>query len=231
MINQVAYAFASADRMKPFRNLLKPNSVFKWTGSLDTLFEETKVIIEQEIQKVVEIFDKRRSTCLSTEFSKEGIGFWLLQKHFNCTPTKPLCCHSGWKVTLVGSRFTSSAESRYAPIEGEALEVVDALEKTHHFVLGCPDLTIAVDHRPLLEVFGDRSLEAIPNPRLRNLKEKTLKYRFRIAHVPGIRHAAADALSRHPVGPSSHLTLPDDAAQVSPRNPTMPRTLLIAARL
>ena len=75
-------------------------------------------------------------------------------------------------------------------------------------------------------MFGDRSLEAIPNPRLRNLKEKTLKHRFRIVHVPGIRHA----LSRHPIEPSSHLTLPDDAAQVSPSNPMMPRTLLIAAR-
>ena len=231
LINQAAYAFASADRMKPFRNLLKPNSVFKWTDNLDTLFEETKVIIVQEIQKGIEIFDKRRPTCLATDFSKEGIGFWLLQKRCNCTPTKPLCCHSGWKVTLVGSRFTSSAESRYAPIEGEALAVVDALEKTRHFVLGCPDFTIAVNHRPLIKVFGDRSLvEAIPNPRLRNLKEKTLKYRFRIAHVPGIRHAAADALSRHPVGSSRHLTLPDDAAQVSPSDSTMSRTLLIAAR-
>ena len=131
---------------------------------------------------------------------------------------------------MVGSRFTSSAESRYAPIKGEVLAVVDALEKTPHFVLGCPSLTIAIDHRPLLKVFGDRSLEAIPNPRLRNLKEKTLKYRFRIAHVPGMRHAAADALSRHPVGSSSHLTLPDDAAQVSPSDSTMPHTLLIAAR-
>ena len=75
LINQVVYAFASADRMKPFRNLLKPNSVFKWTDNINTLFEETKVIIVQEIQKGVEIFDKRRPTCLATDFSKEGIRF------------------------------------------------------------------------------------------------------------------------------------------------------------
>ena len=75
LINQVVYTFASADRMKPFRNLLKPNSVFKWTDNINTLFEETKVIIVQEIQKGVEIFDKRRPTCLATDFSKEGIRF------------------------------------------------------------------------------------------------------------------------------------------------------------
>ena len=32
-----------------------------------------------------------------------------------------------------------------------------------------------VDHRPLLKILGDSSLEHIPNTRLRNLKEKTLR--------------------------------------------------------
>ena len=190
LVNQVSYAFASAERMQPFRNLLKPNSKFSWTDAMDRLFEETKSLIAYEIKRGVEIFDKARPTCLATDFSKEGIGFWLLQKHCECNNNKPVCCRTGWKVVLVGSRFTSPAESRYAPIEGEALAVVDALEKTRHFVLGCPDLNILVDHKPLLKVFGDRCLEDIPNPRLRNLKEKTLRFKFNIKHVPGIRHAA-----------------------------------------
>ena len=78
-------------------------------------------------------------------------------------------------MTLVGSRFTHTAESRYAPIEGEALAVAHALDHSRYFVLGCEDLIIAVDHKPLLKVFDDRSLD-IPNNRLRNLKEKTLRY-------------------------------------------------------
>ena len=40
---------------------------------------------------------------------------------------------------------------------------------------GCKDLIIAVDHKPLLKLFGDRSLDAICNSQLRNLKEKTLR--------------------------------------------------------
>ena len=232
LVNQVAYAFASAERMQPFRTLLQPNTPFKWTEQMDNLFEETKAIIIQEIKKGVEIFDKEKPTCLATDFSKNGIGFWLLQKHCTCTSSKPFCCRLGWKVTLVGSRFTSSAESRYAPIEGEALAVVDALEKTRHFVLGCPNLTIAVDHRPLLKVFGDRSLDAIPNPRLRNLKEKTLKYRFHITHIPGIRHVAADTISRNPVGVANHLQLRDDATSVSTDKDllTIPHSFLMAIR-
>ena len=115
----------------------------------------------------------------------------------------------------MGSRFTHSAESRYAPVEGEALAVVTALDKARHFVLGCPNLTIAVDHKPLLKLFGDRSIEAIPNPRLRNLKEKTLRYRFRMVHIPGVKHCVADGLSRHPVDPAKLLDLPDDIAMVT----------------
>ena len=89
-------------------------------------------------------------------------------------------------MTLVGSRFTHSAESRYAPVEGEALAVADALDKSRYFVLGCDDLIVAVDHKPLLKILGDRSLEGIPNARLRNL-EKTLRYKFRLVHIPGAK--------------------------------------------
>ena len=52
------------------------------------------------------------------------------------------CCREGWRIILVGSRFTHAAESRYAPIAGEALAVADALDKARHFVLGCKNLTI-----------------------------------------------------------------------------------------
>ena len=212
LINQVSYTFASADRLLPFRELLKPNTPFKWTDEMDRIFQESKVLIINEIKEGVTIFDKNKATCLATDWSKDGLGYVLLQKHCPCTPIKPLCCPSGWQVALVGSRFTSGAESRYAPIEGEALAVIDALDKTRYFTLGCADLIIAVDHKPLLKVFSDRCLDEIPNPRLRNLKEKSLRYRFRIVHVPGARHAAADAVSRHPVSPADPVHLPDDIA-------------------
>ena len=110
--------------------------------------------------------------------------------------------------------------------------MVEALNKTRHFVLGCPNLIIAVDHKPLLKVFSDRDLDAIPNPRLRNLKEKTLKYRFQITHIPGIRHVAADTISRKPVGGAEHLHLPDDATPISTdfSLPTLPHDFLMAIR-
>ena len=212
LVNQVAYNFASAHVMLPFRKLLSPTIKFEWSNELDQAFENSKKKIISEITKGVEIFDKNRVTCLATDWCKTGLGFWLFQKHCKCQTSRPFCCKNGWKIILVGSRFTNDAESRYPPIEGEALAVVDALHKTRHFVLGCKNLIIAVDHKPLLKIFSDRSLEKIPSPRLRNLKEKSLRFLFTIVHVPGIKHCAADGLSRYPVGSPSGMFLQDDIA-------------------
>ena len=230
LLNQVAYAFSIAPHMQPFRHLLKA-SAFSWSPELQSLFEESKAAVVQEIEEGVRIFDKSRSTCLATDWSKEGIGFWLFQKHCTCEKVCFLCCKTGWKVSLVGSRFTHPAESRYAPIEGEALAVVYALDKARFFVQGCPNLTIAVDHKPLLRVFGDRSLD-IPNPRLRNLKEKTLRYRFVMQHVPGAKNRAPDALSRHPSGNTvpRRLSLPEDVDYCTSQQSGTPTNFLHAIR-
>ena len=214
LLNQVSYSFSMAPIMQPFRDLLKPSVKFEWNEALENTFKESKHKIIEQIKQGVEIFDKNKPTCLSTDWSKDGIGFWLTQKHCKCTNMKPFCCKTGWKTCLLGSRFTHAAESRYAPIEGEALAVVEALEKSRHFVLGCENLTIAVDHKPLLKIFSDRSLNDISNARLRNLKEKTLRYRFKIIYIPGAKQKTADAVSRYPSGMNnpSKLHLQDDIA-------------------
>ncbi len=200
LVNQVSYAFSMADTMLPFRELLKPSNKFHWDDTLQQAFEKSKLTIIDEIHNGVKIFDKTKPTCLATDWSEHGIGYWLFQKHCSCPSNDLFCCKHGWKITLVGSRFTHAAESRYAPIEGEALAVADALDKARHFVLGCKNLTVAVDHRPFLKIFGDRSLDHICNTRLRNLKEKTLRYHFKIVHIPGVINTAPDTLSRHPTG-------------------------------
>ena len=75
--------------------------------------------------------------------------------------------------------------------------MADALDKVSYFVLGCNNLVIVVDHKPLLKIFGDRE---ISNPRLHHHKEKTLRYHFRMVHISGAKNRASDAISRHPTG-------------------------------
>ena len=117
--------------------------------------------------------------------------------------------------TLVGIRFTHSAESRYAPIESEALAVADALGETRFFVLGCVDFIIAVDHKPLLKVFSNRTLDEITNTRLRNLKEK-ISVSIQDYSYPWAKHKAADAMSLYPSGSKTPklFNLPDDIATI-----------------
>ena len=140
-----------------------------------------------------------KPTCLSTDWCKNGIGFILTQKSCECDSGEaPTCCKDGWKLIFAGFRFNTEAESRYAPVKGEALAVAYALQKCRMFVLGCPDLLVTVDHEPLVKLLGDRDLQDIPNPRLLRFKEKTLLYSYRIKYIPGKDNKAADVLSRNP---------------------------------
>ena len=63
-----------------------------------------------------------RPTCLATDWSRNGLGFLMLQHYCSCPlASAHNCCHEGWKVVFAGSCFTTSTESHYAPTEGEAL--------------------------------------------------------------------------------------------------------------
>ena len=95
LINQVSYNFASAKVMQPFRNLLSPSIKFTWTDELNDAFIKSKRQIISEITRGVEIFNKKLPTCLATDWSQKGVGFWLFQKHCSCQPGKPFCCKTG----------------------------------------------------------------------------------------------------------------------------------------
>ena len=99
------------------------------------------------IKHGVEIFDPARPTKLHTDYSKQGLGFYLAQKHCACTELDPSCCDSGWRITLSGSRFLKLPETHYLLLEGECLGVVWPLEQRKYFTLGCPNLLVVVDHK------------------------------------------------------------------------------------
>ena len=199
LVNQVSHYAQLRDMIIPFRKFLSPTEKFVWTEELDSIFEESKSRILEAIREGVMIFDMKRHTCLRTDWSKKGIGFLLAQKFCDCNVDRSYgCCPDGWKITLAGSRFLSPAEKNYAPVEGEALAVAWALEQTRYFTMGCNDLKIIVDHKPLTKLFGDRRLDEIDNPRLFRLKQRTLMWRFTIEYQPGASNPFADAMSRHP---------------------------------
>ena len=69
--------------------------------------------------------------------------------------------------------------------------------------MGCNDLIVATDHKPLVKIFGDRTLDEINNTRLFRLKQRTLPWNFSTIYLPGSSNLAADAASRYP-SPVNH---------------------------
>ena len=205
LVNQVSNYAQLRDLMAPFKPFLSPKHPFSWTPELNTVFNASKSSIVEAIRKGVEIFDISRPTCLRLDWSKHGIGYFLLQKHCLCTSVIPDCGEDGWKITLASSRFLKTAEARYAPIEGEALAIAWGLEQTRYFTQGCRNLLVVTDHKPLVKIFGDRTLDEISNTRLFRLKQHTLPWHFQIIHLPGKTNFAADATSRHP-SPSGEIS-------------------------
>ena len=157
LVNQVASYAQLRDLVAPFKQFLSPKRKFEWSNELDRAFAASKLAIIDAIRHGVEIFDPTRRTCLRPDWSNRGIGYFLLQKHCSCDSCIPDCCEFGWRVTLAGSRSLSSAERRYAPIEGEALAVAWGLEQTKYFTQGCDNLVVVTDHKPLTKIFGDRT--------------------------------------------------------------------------
>ena len=98
---------------------------------------------------------------------------------------------------MVGSSFLSPAEQNYAAIEEECLAVVNALYKTRYYTLGCDKLLVCTDHKLLLPVISTSPLENIDNPRLMQLVQKTMSWKFSVLHIPEIKLGGPDALSRH----------------------------------
>ena len=144
-----------------------------------------------QTHRVVRLFDSKRVACLATDWFKKGIDFWLLQKYSTYEIVTTVCCSMGWNIVFTGSRFTHPAESKYAPIEEEALAVVYGLLFARHFLPSCDILLLATDNKLQLGVLNNMHLGDIKNGRLLSLKEGTLPYRFSTIHIPEQKQKAS----------------------------------------
>ena len=165
LVNQVAWAYSLDPVMLSFCELVKRDSHFIWNKSLEDAFEHSKKVVINLVQKDISTLEKDQATCLAPDWSKEGIGFLLLQRYCSCTINKaPVCCPEGWCLIFASGRFCIYAKHRYAPIKDEAAAITWALEKCCMLVMGFPNLIVITDHKPLKELFGDRDLSKIQNP-------------------------------------------------------------------
>jgi hypothetical protein len=90
-------------------------------------------------------------------------------------------------------------KANYSPTDGEFTGLVDALEKTAYFTLGCKSLTVGTDHQPLIPIINGTDMEKVKIPRQIRLKEKLLRWDLRVIYIPGKFLGGTDALSRYGV--------------------------------
>ena len=103
LVNQVAYTFSQSELMQPFRCLLQKKQPFYWDDSLDDRFRASKDEVVRLVSTGVQAYDLKRPTCLATDWSKEGLGFSLMQKHCKCSgPSDPNCGIGHWKIVFAG---------------------------------------------------------------------------------------------------------------------------------
>ena len=95
----------------------------------------------------------------------------------------------------------SDTETRYATIEVEMLALVWAAKKCNTYLRGMQSFEVVTDHRPLVPILNQKSLQDIENPRLQRLRELLTPYNFVATWRKGQQHQIADALSRYPVDP------------------------------
>jgi hypothetical protein len=137
LIHQVAYSFVKTEHMEPFRHLLSQSQPFVWDNTLETTFRKSKERIIELIVEGVASFDMDLVTCLSPDYSKQGMGWILQQKTFSCQEIMPTCCEDGWRLVLAGGQFCNQAEQNYSPIEGEATAVARGLHDAKYYTMGC----------------------------------------------------------------------------------------------
>ena len=67
-------------------------------------------------------------------------------------------------------------------MDGEFTGLVDALDKTAYFRLGCKSLTVETDHQPLITIINGTDMEKVKDPRQIKLKEKLMRWDLRVVY-------------------------------------------------
>ena len=113
LVNQLTNYAQLRDTMAPLKPFLSPRCKFSWDKNLEDAFiESKKKIIIKSICHGVEIYDMQKRTYLRPDWSNKGIGYFLFQQNCDCLSGIPGCCSNGLRITLVDSRFLTSAEER-----------------------------------------------------------------------------------------------------------------------
>lgn len=162
----------------PLTNLLRGSELFEWTPECQSSFEELKnhlvtapVLIKADMSKTFQLF---------TDASADHVGAVLMQE-----------VDGHLKPIGYFSKKLKPVEQRYHTTDREALAIVLACRRFHHFLWGTV-FGIHTDHQPLVSVFTKKT----KCPRMNRWKVEMKDYRYKVVYRPGKHNEVADQLSR-----------------------------------
>ena len=169
-----------ASRTQALRSLLKKNSQWVWDQNQEREFQDMKKALSSA--PILVYYDPAKEHKISSDASKSGIGTVLLQKETD-----------GWHPVHYGARSLTKTETKYAPIEREALGFLFGVKKFHQYVFG-KKFVLETDHKPLISICQGYLNEA--SARIQSVLLKLQKYDFDNIWVPRKFIMMADSLSK-----------------------------------
>ena len=172
--------------MEPLYWLTKKNSQWIWGAEEQAAFDTVKSLLCDDT--VLAHFDPSLPIGMACDASNVGIGAVLFHRYEDGSE-RPIAN---------ASKTLSETQRNYSQIQKEALSIVFALRKFHHFLYG-RKFILVTDHKPLLSLFGPtKATPQLAADRLARWALMLSQYEYTVEYRKTSDHGNADALSRLP---------------------------------
>ena len=173
-------------RLNPLYSLLNKDQKWQWNCEQEEAFQSAKEALQAD--SLLTHYDTTKPLLLACDASDYGIGA-VLSHIGDDSQERPVA---------YASRTLSSAEKHYSQLEKEALAIVFAVKKFHHYLWG-RHFMIESDHQPLKSLLGENNrVPYMASSRIQRWAVTLSAYRYTIRHKAGKHLCNADALSRLP---------------------------------
>eukprot|EP00795_Rhopilema_esculentum_P005001 gene5001-biopygen83 len=179
--------------IEPLYRLTKKDIPWEWGAKEQTAFDKVKTMLCNDT--VLAHFDPSLPIGIACDASSVGIGAVLFHRY-----------KDGRERPIANaSKTLTETQRNYSQIQKEALAIIFALSKFHHFLYGRKFILIT-DHKPLLTLFGPtKATPSLAANRLARWALMLSQYEYTIEYRKTSDHGNADALSSLPVGPDAQF--------------------------